>query len=127
MYNLRDSNLIFITRGNSLDIAISLIDNSTGEPYILNDGDSVLFTVKYRGNPVIKKVLTSADYQSPTDTELLCSIEPQETINLITGEHAYDCLLITAGGIANTFVSSTMVVTEAIGTYQDLSGGATDG
>lgn len=124
MYNLRDTNLIFITRGNSLDIAIGLTDNTTGKPYILQEGDTVLLTVKYHGDTVIQKVLTKEDYQDPEDTELLCSIEPSETIDLVTGEHEYDCLLVTSGGTANTFVRSTLVVNEAIGTYKDLGGDA---
>lgn len=128
MYNLRDPNLIFITRGNSLDILISLIDNNTKDPYILEDGDTVLFTVKYHGDTVIQKTLTKEDYPEPEDVALLCSVAPSETIGLITGEHEYDCLLITAGGTVNTFISSTLVVKEACGTIDtSTSGGEDDG
>lgn len=122
MYNMRDSNLIFITRGNSLDVVIKLTDNSSGESYVLQDGDTVLFTVKYHGDTVLQKTLTKDDYSDDEEPELICSIDPSETISLVTGEYDYDCLIVTANGVVNTFVRSTLIVNEAIGTYEDLGG-----
>ena len=123
MFDIFDENVIRIMRGNSASINITPIDTDTGTPVILSDGDKVLFTVKNQnGVTVLKKVLTSADYEDGEDTSLNCSIEPDDTIDLLTGEYAYDCLLVS-GGQAVTFISSSLIIEKALGTYVDLSGG----
>ena len=110
-------------RGNSASINITPIDTDTGTPVILQEGDKVLFTVKNQnGATVMKKVLTAADYDDAEDTSLNCSIEPDDTIDLLTGEYAYDCLLVS-GGQAVTFISSSFIIEKALGTYADVSGG----
>lgn len=123
MFDIFDKNIIRIMRGNSASINITPIDTDTGTPVILQEGDKVLFTVKNQnGATVMKKVLTSADYDDGEDTSLNCSIEPDDTIDLLTGEYAYDCLLVS-GGQAVTFISSSFIIEKALGTYVDLSGG----
>ena len=123
MFDIFDENVIRIMRGNSASINITPIDTDTGTPVILSDGDKVLFTVKNQnGATVLKKVLTSSDYDDSEDTSLNCSIEPDDTIDLLTGEYAYDCLLVS-GGQAVTFISSSLIIEKALGTYVDLSGG----
>jgi predicted amino acid racemase len=77
MFDIFDKNVIRIARGNSASINITPIDTDTGTPVILQEGDKVLFTVKNQnGATVMKKVLTSADYDDGEDTSLNCSIEP---------------------------------------------------
>lgn len=123
MFDIFDENVIRIMRGNSASINITPIDTDTGTPVILSDGDKVLFTVKNQnGATVLKKVLTSSDYDDSEDTSLNCSIEPEDTIDLLTGEYAYDCLLVS-GSQAVTFISSSLIIEKALGTYVDLSGG----
>lgn len=120
MYNLFDDNLIKITRGNSISLQITLTDTETGDPFILEEGDSVLFTVSRNGEKAIQKILTADDYDPDYEGVLLCNIVPSETVNLLTGEYQYDCLLLTSDGNANTFISSSLVVTNAVGVYTDI-------
>lgn len=120
MYNLFDENLIKITRGNSISLQIYLTDTKTGDPFILGAGDSVLFTVSRNGEKAIQKMLTAEDYDPDYEGVLLCNIVPSETVNLLTGEYHYDCLLLTSDGNANTFISSALIVDEAVGVYTDI-------
>jgi hypothetical protein len=120
VFNIFDENIIEITRGNSAIIDITPIDTDTGAPYKLSEGDRVLFTLKSkRGTKVFQKVLTNADYESEEDDSLNLELAPEDTIDLISGEYLYDCLLITKDIQAATFISSTLIIKEAIGLYTD--------
>lgn len=116
MYN----NYLSLTRGNTLVIDITPIDEETSEPIILEGDDKVLFTIRnITRNSKIQKVLTSDDYSDAEDTSLNCIIEPADTINWLPGEYPYDCLLYKNGNVT-TFISSFVHITEAIGDYTDL-------
>lgn len=129
MFNIFDENIIEITRGNSAVIDITPIDTDTGAPFKLSEGDRVLFTLKSkRGTKVFQKVLTNADYESEEDDSLNLELAPEDTIDLISGEYFYDCLLLTDDNQAATFISSTLIIKEAIGLYTDtLEGGGSNG
>lgn len=121
MFNLFDDNRIEITKGNTATIDITPIDDNTGEPIILGKGDYVLFTVKSRnGTKVIQKTLTMDNYDDDSDKSINCDLESSDTSSLLTGEYAYDCLLVTSDGQAVTFISSSLVIKEAIGIYNDI-------
>lgn len=123
MFNIFDEQVIRITRGNSADISIKMTDRESGEPIAIGEGDSVLFTVKNQnGDTVIKKVLTESDL-SDDGYSLLISILPEETL-IQTGEYPYDVLYIGIDGSVVTFISSTMVITNAVGIYTDVGGDA---
>lgn len=118
-------NEIRFTQGNSAVIGITPIDTSTGKPIELEGTDKVLFTVKRRyGETVIQKVLTSSD--ADEDGVLLCSLKPDDTLNLSPGEYEYDCLYVAAGDQAVTFISSAFYLVRAIGKYTDVNGGDSD-
>lgn len=126
MYDIFGDNIIKIVRGNSALIDITPIDTETGDPIILESSDKVLFTAKDRnGNTVIQKQLTSQDYSDPEDPSLNCIIDKEDTVDLLTGEYKYDCLYIYPDGQAITFISSTLIILDAVGTYKDIlpSGG----
>lgn len=121
MLNIFDKQLLYITRGNSAEIFITLTDTDTGLPIAIGEGDKVLFTAKNQnGVTVIKKVLTSTDL-AEDDHSLIMNILPSET-DITTGEYKYDVLLVTLEGQAVTFISSTMIITDAVGLYTDLGG-----
>ena len=122
MFNIFDPNIIQITKGNTATIDITPINTATGDPYILDEGDKVLFTVKNRlGETVIQKVLTKDDYEDEEDTSINCDLDADDTKDLLTGEYKYDVLLVVADNAqAITFISSTFIITEAIGMYTDL-------
>ena len=128
MFYIFSENVIKITKGNSATIDITLVDSDTREHIELSAGDRVLFTVKHRnGKTVIQKTITSADLV-PDETDIYtCTIEPEDTLELSTGEYDYDCLLLTTDGQAVTFISSKFVVTKAVGLYTDVTNGGGDG
>lgn len=120
MFNIFDNQRLLITQGNSVEIAITITDTDTGEPIELKIGDQILFTVKSkRGETLIKKVLTENDYNE--DGDLILSIDASDTM-IPTGEYPYDALLVTYDGQAATFISSSMVISPAVGHYTDLGG-----
>lgn len=123
MFNLFDECVLRLTRGNSADISITLKDAYTGDPIVIEEGDSVLFTAKdKRGETVIKRTLTHADISPDDGHSLILPITPEETM-LMTGEYLYDVLLLTSDGQAITFISSSLVIEKAIGLYTDAGGG----
>lgn len=129
MFNIFDDNVIEITRGNSALINITPIDTDTGAPFKLSEGDKVLFTLKNkRGANVLQKTLTSENYDDEEDDSINLELEPEDTINLISGEYLYDCLLITSEDQVATFISSSLIIKEALGLYTDTpEGGESSG
>lgn len=130
MYNLFDKSVFTIYQGNSMELDIYLTDSETGEYIPLENDAYVLFTIEDKAhNKVIQKKLTSSnciiDGEVPV---IVCTIDADETINLVTGEYSYDCLYVD-GSSVTTFISSTVVVAKAIGKYTDtiVNGGETDG
>ncbi len=123
MLNIFDKQLLYLTRGNSAEIAITLTDNDTGQPIVIGEGDKVLFTAKNaKGETAIQKTLTSTDIGEDGHS-LLMNILPSETV-IPTGEYPYDVLLVTLDGQAVTFISSTMIINPAVGLYTDVGGGS---
>lgn len=121
MLSIDCNNIIRITKGNSAVIDITPIDDVSGDPYILQEHDYVLFTVKNRqAQKIIQKTLTNEDYDED-DTSLNCVIDPEDTIDIRTGEYKYDCLLTTSDGQVITFISSSFIVVEAHGFYTDIN------
>lgn len=122
MFNIFDKQLLKITQGNSVEVLITLTDTDTRLPITIGEGDKVLFTVKNQnGITVIQKTLTSNDL-AEDGYSIIMTILPEET-NIVTGEYPYDVLLVTLDGQAVTFISSTVIITPAVGLYTDVGGG----
>lgn len=115
-------NYLTITRGNSLVIDITPIDEETKDPIKLVDDDKVLFTIynPTRGTK-IQKTLTKDDYTDAEDTSINCIIEPDDTLTWVPGEYPYDCLLYKDNNVT-TFISSFIRIYEAFGDYTELEG-----
>ena len=123
MFYILSDNVIKITKGNSANIDIMLVQSETQEPVILEENDRILFTVKNMHDAtVIQKTITSNDLVDGKEGTYSCEILPDDTIDLATGEYEYDCLLILADGQAITFVSSAFVIIKAVGLYTDIGG-----
>lgn len=123
MLNIFDDCILRLTKGNSADISITLTDADTGDAIVIEEGDNVLFTAKSkRGETVIKRTLTDADISPYDGHSLILSLTPEETM-VTTGEYLYDVLLVTSDGQAVTFISSTLIIENALGLYTDLGGG----
>lgn len=113
-------NSLELTRGNSLLIDITPIDEETQEPIVLTGEDKVLFTIYNKTRRIkLQKTLTKDDYSDETDTSLNCLIEPDDTLSWLPGDYPYDCLLCKDSNII-TFISSTIHINEAYGEYPEL-------
>lgn len=122
MFNVSGDNIIHLTKGNSAVLNINLYDES-GEPRPLVDGDVVLFTLKKDyGSVIFQKKITNKDYSEDEDRVLNCILKPSDTSDLPIGEYKYDCLLVTFDGQADTFISSSLILTDAYGFYTDTGG-----
>lgn len=120
MFRIKRKNAVIMTRGNSVVIDITPINEDDKTPIVLDDGDVVLFTVKnFTNKTVIQKKLTNKDYDGEGDTSLNCILDSADTINLRPGEYNYDCLLLSAGGQAFTFIASRLTIRAAYGIYLD--------
>lgn len=115
MFNIFDKNVVNIPRGDSVTVYVTPIDDSTGNPIVLEENDSVIFAVATKtGEPVLSKTLTSANYDDSQEGSLVCEFAPEDTANLPTGEYPYTCLLVLSAGTRVTFVTSSIVITETI-------------
>ncbi|MBR4431007.1 MAG: hypothetical protein IKU36_01770 [Bacteroidales bacterium] len=123
MVDIFDKQLLRVTKGNSAEIAISIIDKESGEPIVIGATDTVIFTASDKaGKTVIQKTLT-IDNLAEDGHSLLLEIGHDETM-LQTGEYPYDVMLVTDDPKkVMTFISSTLIIEPAVGLYTDNVGG----
>lgn len=121
MFEVYNGNKIRLTKGNTVTIDITPIDEETQDPIILVDNDKVLFTIKTSGGrTMLQKTLTKDDYSDEHDTSVNCVIDASDTIDWETGIYYYDCLLYLTNGDIVTFISSTIQILPALGKYTDV-------
>ena len=98
---------IYLTRGDTLRIQLSITKN--GEPYELQDGDIITFSLKKKINDkecILQKTI-GADY--------LLEIEPEETKDLNFGQYIYDIQMEYADGTIDTFITpSNFTLTDEV-------------
>ena len=86
-----NDNTMTLTKNNSAEFIISptVADESGTIPYILQEGERIIFTIKsrYSDEKLIEKILTSEDYE---DTELIIRLTRQETSVLNIQTYIYD-------------------------------------
>ena len=91
MFKINSDNTIVLTKDNSAEFIISptVADENGTIPYILQEGERIIFTIKsrYSDEKLIEKILTSEDYE---DTELIIRLTRQETSVLDVGTYVYD-------------------------------------
>lgn len=123
MVDIFDKQLLRVTKGNSAEIAIGIIDKESGEPIVIGATDTVIFTASDKaGKTVIQKPLTIENLAEDGHS-LLLEIEHTETM-LPTGEYPYDVMLVTDDPKkVMTFISSTLIIEPAVGLYTDDVGG----
>lgn len=106
-------------RGDTINILIESINyDSTGEPYILQDGDEVIMEIRVSrvyekmstGPLIFRAVLTNADYDE--EGGLLISIKPEVTKNEPIGKYDYDIRLVMASGDVYTIVEHSPFIIE---------------
>ena len=86
-----NDNTMTLTKNNSAEFIISptVADENGTIPYILQEGERIIFTIKsrYSDDKLIEKILTSEDYEN---SELIIRLTRQETSVLDVGTYVYD-------------------------------------
>lgn len=93
-----EGSTIRLTRGDTAKISIAIDNATSGHAYVLEDGDTLTFTIKksvYETNAIIQKVMTGS---------ATISIEPEDTEDLSYGAYVYDVQLTTESGEIYTVV-----------------------
>lgn len=104
-----DDNTIRITRGDSLEITISLVDND-GFPYEPVEGDTVWFRVKK--SAMAETVLIEKEVDINT---LVVRLVESDTENLAFGEYKYEVEVITASDDHYTVIKNApFIITEEL-------------
>ena len=115
--------MIKIPRGNTLDLAIKITDAS-GNPYVLQENDTAIFTVKTNDcafeKPIIQKFLTADNYN---DTgELVIKITPEDTIDKTKGDYKYDFAVCVNGcDFYTTILADVFRILPALSCKGDLT------
>jgi hypothetical protein len=124
MLEIQGSGEIRLTRGNTAVLEITPYMGTPDDPVILSAGDKVLFTIKNTlGKVMFQKELGAGD-QDPDTHALTLNIEPSDTVSRPEGAYTYDIVLVYSSGEAYTFIpKSPFILTPAVGTYKDLTGG----
>lgn len=101
----KDGPVISLTRGDYASFTIEMKDAS-GEPYVLQEGDEVYFTVK--------RSTKDEEYLiQKTGTEI--EILPADTEEFAYGTYKYDVQLSPADGKIDTFIGpSDFIITEEV-------------
>lgn len=94
----QETNTVRLTRGDTGKLTISIVNEDTGEPYYLRDGDTLTLTIKKSvkdESPLVQKV---------ADTTNQIYIEPNDTKGLKFGSYIYDVQLDTSYGEVYTVI-----------------------
>lgn len=107
-----NSNKITLTRGDSLIVSVEPTIRGTDEVYTPIEGDTIRFAMsqKYKGKA---NYILAVHKEIPIDTMLL-ELEPSDTADLSYGEYKYDIEITHADGRVDTFISSTITLTEEV-------------
>ena len=89
-----DDNRIYLTRGDTADIAVSL-KNLDDSDYEMQEGDTLWFRLKRYATKDNSEILVekTADVY---DEEVIISLVPEDTLGLAFGEYRYEVELVTA-------------------------------
>ena len=110
MYTVK-KNSIILTRGDTFKGQISVTDKD-GNPYELQEGDTVRFAMKKSYLDADEDVLIVK--QIPTDT-LILTLNPEDTKELPFGTYVYDVQLTSAAGEVDTFITkASLTLTEEV-------------
>lgn len=102
---------ITLTRGDTFKAQISITDKE-GNPYVIQEGDSVRFAMKKSYSDPDTEILIVKNI--PTDT-LILTLDPEDTKALPFGTYVYDIQLTTASGEVDTFITkASLTLTEEV-------------
>ena len=106
MLKIDSENNITLTQGNSAEINITPVD-SDGNTVVPEQGDMIVFTIKYCSKELFRKVLGTEDWDIEEEA-LKLILNPKDTADLPPNNYAYDCLYIFADGSAYTFIDKAI-------------------
>ena len=101
---------ITLTRGDTLLVTLTITDGN--DAYNPMPGDVIRFAMskKYKSKPGYELLLMKP---IPTDT-LILELLPEDTAELQYGTYNYDIQLTRSDGRVDTFISSTITLTEEV-------------
>ena len=91
---------ISMTRGDTMQAQVEIFDTS-GEPYVVQEGDRIRFAMKDRSKRSCDQILL---YKEIPNSTLVLTLRPEDTENLPYGEYGYDIEITMATGIVDTFI-----------------------
>lgn len=101
MIEIDDKANVKLTQGNTLELGIQPVNESTGEPIVPDPGDKVMFTLGFPWKTLIEKTLTINDYDAENEVFVL-TLTAAET-DLPPDKYCYDCMYCFADGRAASF------------------------
>lgn len=105
-----DGPTIKLTRGDYCSFSIGMAD-ATGNPYTLQDGDTLYFTIKKNTKTEEIVFQQSFSYGDTTTVE----IENADTAEERYGTYKYDCCLVKTGERPDTFIGpADFILTEEV-------------
>lgn len=101
MLRIESDGSVSLTRGDTARLTVSISNETDGNEYAIQSGDTLTLTVKKSTKdeePALQKVL---------DGTSTFHIEPKDTAHLAFGKYKYDVQLNTASGDVYTVIDST--------------------
>lgn len=101
---------ITLTRGDTLELKVTMWNKTTKEEYIPEEGDVIRFAMKkdYADPEPLLRV------NIPIDTQKL-HLNPADTKSLEVGPYVYDIEITYASGDVDTFINKgTLILTEEV-------------
>ena len=108
MYSVK-GNDIKLTRGDTFIATLTLVRSD--EPYTPAEGDSILFAVKSKLNPLKTKYIENTPLISKaisTETMIL-TLDPADTSSLPFGRYCYDIQVTYADGAVDTCINNAIL------------------
>lgn len=104
MFDIDKYGNIKVSRANTAEVCIQLVDNITGDIIVAETGDLLIFSVRYGKNTVVtRKQLTEADYD-PEQKGFVLMLTPEDT-DFEPYKYKYDFMFARADGSQSSFPS----------------------
>lgn len=104
MFDIDKYGNIKISRSNTAEVCIQLVDNVTGDIIVAETGDLLIFSVRYgKSTLVTRKQLTEDDYD-PEQQGFVLMLTPEDT-DFEPYKYKYDFMFTRADGSQSNFPS----------------------
>lgn len=103
MFDIDKYGNIKVSRANTGDACIQLVDSETGKFIIPQEGDLLIFSVRYGRDIIVRKQLTTADYDAEQNGFVL-SLSSTDT-DFEPYKYKYDFLFARVDGSQSSFPS----------------------